>query len=787
MSPIPASQARAATLPEMLACLARAWPRLLAWSLCGVLLATAWMARARPLFRARATILIEEDTPSGLLGDLTLLASLASAPATASELEVLGSRTLAEEVLADGRDERGGWDPALERHLGLSTLVEDEGLRPVALAARALFDPPPPWIPLVLPERELLALVEECGPDSPDRVRVEFLDDSRVRLSGAGLLESLGLADREPQELAYVPRGPLEYRGLVLRLEARGEFAGSAFGLEHFPRHEALEELREKIHLRETGLGSGVVEVAIEDSDPRRAARTANALCRNYLDSLQARGQRRASKTVDYIRGLLDEQFRRFEEAQREIVRLQEHRPELLYLEGTAGSLIEEMAALEIERLQLGLSEKALEEIVSALDSGDAHALARLDSTLTTGVLVDPVTAGYLERIAELDAQYASLGAELLEEHPLVRRNRTATSELLAWTRAQLVDRLEGLRSRGRELESQGQGLRDRLGQLPEGAREIAQAEIELEIHRELVPDLVKSLQGAEITRSSAETWAELIDPAVPPTELASPQVPRTLALGWLLALSLGIVWTLAREPRRGRIHSAAELAEIAGADLVAVLPRIAGNGSLVLESAPGGREAEAFRALRSALPSNAGRAVSVFGATAVDGEEPSASIAAELALSFALEGRNTLLVEADLHRLASGPSLAARFGVEPEPGLAQHLDGGPDWRALVRPTRTAGLAVLPGGRAARAPGDLLASTAMRRFLEEAAESYERLVLALPGHEHASEVRSLAAACDVLLLVHRARTLPRARVAAAARDLRAAGPGTLVAVLVSAR
>ena len=70
-----------------------------------------------------------------------------------------------------------------------------------------------------------------------------------------------------------------------------------------------------------------------------------------------------------------------------------------------------------------------------------------------------------------------------------------------------------------------------------------------MEIHTELVPYLVKSLQGAEISRSGAETRADVVDPAVPPTTLAAPVLLRGLLVAAFLGLFAGSVFVLLREP----------------------------------------------------------------------------------------------------------------------------------------------------------------------------------------------------------------------------------------------
>jgi succinoglycan biosynthesis transport protein ExoP len=776
-------EATPASLGELGLCLWHARWTLGAWMLVGVLLAGTWAALSQPRFTASATILIEQESSPGLLGDLAMLASIASAPATASELSVLESRTLAERVVDEGVDASGEWNPRDERNLGLGTVVDDESLRPLSLLRRKLFETRPLEVPLVLPERGVYARVTHGTVDAPTRIRLEFLDSTRVRLSRAGPLAELHLGARDFEEHAFVPHEPLAYQGLELELEPWGDYAGASFVLEHLPQNEALRRLQDNLSVRETALNSGVIEVELEDTDPRRAARSVNALCQHYLDSLAARGKRRASKTVDYVQGLLEEEFANFQKNQDVVMRLQKENPELISPEGAATSLIEQMAGLEVERIQLELSERAFTEIVAALEAGDRRALARIDSTLNVGVLVDPITTGMLTELARLEATGSSLGTDLLEGHPLLTRNEEASADLLRRTREQLQSRLTGIAGRKTEIEGIQAQMRGQLAEMPTGMRDMAEARVELGIHRDIVPYLIRSLQGAEITRSSAETLADLVDPAAPPDELGAPNLPLLVALGLLGGLGAGMVVSFVRAPLRERVHRADELAEALGLERVSVLTRL-GTRELVFERARASPVAEAIRALRGLLRfAPDGSVRRSVGLTSLGGDDSAGALAAELALAFASEGRRTLLVEADFGR----PALAARFELEDSPGLAEELEDGGSWPEHVHPAKNGRPDVLLAGKAEVPTGDLLARASAERFLNEARARYDVVVLSLPPLEMLPAAPGLARALDIVCFAHRARTRPRARVVAAARALRATGARNLVGVLVEKR
>jgi Mrp family chromosome partitioning ATPase len=245
---------------------------------------------------------------------------------------------------------------------------------------------------------------------------------------------------------------------------------------------------------------------------------------------------------------------------------------------------------------------------------------------------------------------------------------------------------------------------------------------------------------------------------------------------------------TYTRAPLRGRVHRADELAHALGLERVAVLTRLS-TRELVFSLARAGPVAESIRALRGTLRfAPDGSVRHSVGLTALGGDDSASALAAELALAFASEGRRTLLVEADFAR----PALAARFELADSPGLAEELEGRElenrgAWRERVQAAKNGGPDVLLAGKTDLAAGDLLARPAAERFLAEARARYDVVVIALPPAETLFAAPGLARALDVVCVVHRARTRPRALVTSTARALRAAGVRALAGVLVTRR
>lgn len=128
--------------------------------------------------------------------------------------------------------------------------------------------------------------------------------------------------------------------------------------------------------------------------------------------------------------------------------------------------------------------------------------------------------------------------------------------------------------------------------------------------------------------------------------------------------------------------------------------------------------------------PARVARGNLIFVTSAVPGEGKT-FCAVNLALSMAAEiDKTVLLIDADVAR----PSVASRLGIDPGPGLLDLLSqpelGLPE---IMLRTNVSKLTVLPAGTPRPNSAELLASTEMKRLLDEIAERYADRVIVMDG------------------------------------------------------
>jgi capsular exopolysaccharide synthesis family protein len=152
--------------------------------------------------------------------------------------------------------------------------------------------------------------------------------------------------------------------------------------------------------------------------------------------------------------------------------------------------------------------------------------------------------------------------------------------------------------------------------------------------------------------------------------------------------------------------------------------------------------------------------------------EEGKSTVAGLYAYVNALAGRRTVLIECDLRR----PVVAARFGVEEEPGLTDYLLEEAKPREVLRSVRIEGptaepLPIIPGGRPAAQPAELLASSRFEEFLAQVATAYELVVLDCPPLLPVGDTLELLPQVEAVLLCIRIGQTTRDQAAAAKKAL----------------
>lgn len=254
------------------------------------------------------------------------------------------------------------------------------------------------------------------------------------------------------------------------------------------------------------------------------------------------------------------------------------------------------------------------------------------------------------------------------------------------------------------------------------------------------------------LTTSSAVT-VSVISPASEPLSPVSPRKTLNLALGMLLGLAIGAGIVILRETLDTRLKDVETIVERMGASPIGLIPFDSDRRMsplVALSSRSSG--SEAFRSVRTNLQYvDVDNPPKVFVITSSVPNEGKSTTAANLAITFALNGAKVLVVEADL-RL---PRLSAYMGTESSVGLTDVLAGTRELDDVIVPFRDGLFDLLPAGKVPPNPSELLGSDHMRRLINTVRGRYDITILDSPPLLPVTDAAIIATQTDGAIVVAR--------------------------------
>ncbi len=337
-----------------------------------------------------------------------------------------------------------------------------------------------------------------------------------------------------------------------------------------------------------------------------------------------------------------------------------------------------------------------------------------------------------------------------------------------------------------RRLQQEGSQLETRARSLPATQQTVVRLSQDVAVNQELYTSLLNNVQELQLAKAGGQGGFELVDPAAPGMEPIGPKPAMQVALfGFLGLLAGGGTARLRRLLRRGiKDHRLIE-AKL-GLPVIVTIPhsqaqdrharamdkRRSGQHLVALEQSDD-LATESLRSLRTVLNFSMGdgadKVIMLTGpAPGVGKSFISSNLAALLAQSLA----KVLLLDGDLRR----GDLHHYFGLTSrQNGFGDVLAGRLDWRSAVHPTGIPGLDLMPTGMLPSNPAELLMAPSFPKFLQEARQAYDYIVIDVPPVLAVTDPTIIGALADTVLLVVKFGRHPLDEIRTCQQRLEAAG------------
>ena len=678
----------------------------------------------QPIYEASATLYVKDEKAGkgGILGDLAMLSS---ANPVDAEIEILKSRTNAEEVVK-----------RLHLNWGISEKSKGLTFRIAEFAST---------------HKEPNYTIELTG---PDRTSVANADGSiTVGIPGFIVKNADG---------SVAVQGKIGERvrtqSLTLLLDEMRGKKGDSFRLWQHNFNGSVEHLRKEVKANEVGRKTNVIKVTYNDTNPVMASAVVNTLVQAYLEQTLSFRTEEAGNTVKFVEDQLKGPR---EELDRSEQNLQTYKSTsgMIKLDAEAEELVRKLSEIEKERAAVALQrnqvEFALDAMQKARQRGGVYSPAAFKD--------DPLIGSMATKLTELEMQRRALVAENTERHPQVKAVQGQIDQLQNKIQSTFETTRLNLTKQEASIKEQIAQYEARLGKLPEAERTQARLMRFSKVNADIYTFLLQKHEEARIAKASTISNINIVDPAIVPDKPVKPQKGKNLLLGLLVGLMVGAGAAFFTDYLDDTIKDEEEAKRALAWPLLAMIPAIEGTAKgsgpadLVVQTNPKSSSTEAFRGLRTAIHfSSLKRDCKVVMITSSFPGEGKTTIAANLALTFAQSGNRVLLVDCDLRR----PALHKIFEHSRNPGVTEVLAGDVPLAKALHATGIDNIALLTAGTIPPNPAELLSSDSMRDLLARLRASYDIIILDAPPVIPVTDAPLLTALTDLVVVVIESGRIP---------------------------
>ena len=268
---------------------------------------------------------------------------------------------------------------------------------------------------------------------------------------------------------------------------------------------------------------------------------------------------------------------------------------------------------------------------------------------------------------------------------------------------------------------------------------------------------LLEQREDARLREAADIGTLHIIDGAQRPLFPHSPRKGLNIVIALFAGSSVGLLWIFVKGSFNDAPQTHEDVEALLGLPVLTSVPAIRSKATVSLFGQPGTTERlsplyrDAFVYLWQRVQSlNQGRAKSIMICSAVPGEGKS-TVAANLAITAAKTGENTLLIDGDLRK----PSLAKLFNVADTQGMANYVSGETELQDL--PLK--GLKFLGAGVSQGEPGLIWTSSQLRDTLDALIRDFDFVVIDSPPVLGIPDAVGIASCVDgIILCVEAAQT-----------------------------
>ena len=562
------------------------------------------------------------------------------------------------------------------------------------------------------------------------------------------------------------------------------------------PLESAVARFASSLELVRPIRDADLIAIRVRDSDPERAAASANLMAGNLIEERNRARRGRTGAAVTFLKQQDDSLGRQLRTAE-ESLRSYQQQQHVIDVPQQASAEVSRLAKLQADLAGVRAERDAFASLVAQLRS-DTTRRAVAGQSISRRLMAFPALLSnqsasvLLGALAQVETERSQL---LIHRTP-----EDSDVQILTGRIHDMESQLEGiaesyqqsLNAQVASLDGESQRFSTQLDALPEKELQTARRQRDTKVLNDLWVLVQTRLKEAQMTGAGGDPTVRIADLAVAPSSPVRPRPIINFALSLFLGVLVGLTVVLARDYGDGSVRSRADALSAIGIPVLGAFPRlrIQRSARALPQPVVGSidmitprqshtvdperrRTAAAISSLLVTQPDTSAAYVESFNqlfvnlalayhekpikvvvfTSALPGEGKSLS-AINYALVGASRGLRVLLIDADLRCGV----VSSVMGIRQTPGFAEVLAGRATFEQAAHhctPGQPQSLVVLPSGALPKVPGRILTIDRVRELLAQLSPNFDVVVIDTPPINLLADAALLGSAADAVMLVVR--------------------------------
>jgi len=625
------------------------------------------------------------------------------------------------------------------------------------------------------------AAVTANSENKPFRVRFEILNDTELRVFDShdtDHFRDIKFGDKiaiDKVELSFIR---------AIEIGSLDNYIGQTWLYSFTPKSTLAQDYVGRLTAAWAEEGAGVINLSINGPDPQKEIDFIKGLIENYQDYDLEKKNETASNTLVFINAQLSSISDSLNKAERQLQAFK-NKNVVTDLNTEAKRLYEKMEALEIQKTELIVGSSYYDYLEAYINKSNYLDQVILPSSVGVS---DPILAELLSQLVTIQTELKSVSRADKLQNPLIEEKRRVVPEL----KKDIIESIQGQKSVQKiKMDFLNKGIKElesQLNYLPLAERQLVIINRNYSLLENLYIFLLQKHAEAGISKASNTSDIVVVNPPLS-TGPISPSKSRNNLIGFLAGLAVPALIILLLELLNTRVQSKEDIEKMTTIPFIGGVGHKRGEQNLEVLNRPKSSISESFRALRSNLNYFLKqKEKGVFLITSSVSGEGKTFTSINLAAVFALSGKKTLIVGADMRK----PRLFDDFALGNDRGLSNYLASMSDFEDIVQHTTYDNLDLISGGSVPPNPSELLLTKRMDIFLEEAKSRYDFIFIDSPPLALVTDAFVLSSMVDLTLFIVRQNYTPKSllktiddyfqankitRISVVLNDIYKSGPG----------